>query len=101
MSDLDLASLVTNAFFRLRRRGFNLGVSEHLAALALVEEGFATSVDQAKTSLKLLWCESRSERSQFEPIWDDVLIEAIAAQSTLVGLSNDSKSQSPPASPPP
>ncbi|MGG6240726.1 VWA containing CoxE family protein [Nodosilinea sp. AN01ver1] len=101
MTDLDLASLVTNAFFRLRRRGFNLGISEHLAALAVVEEGFATSVDQVKTSLKLLWCESRSERSQFEPIWDDVLSEAIAVQSTPVGLADAPNSQPPPTSPTP
>lgn len=103
MTDLDLSSLVTNAFLRLRRRGFNLGVSEHLAALALVEEdGFATSSDQVKTFLKLLWCNSRSERSQFDPVWNDVLAEEIAIQSTTAETSDRSESHSsPPLSPPP
>ena len=98
MNDLPLPTLVTFAFLRLRRRGFNLGVSEHLAALALVEGEFAVGVDQIKTALKLLWCDSRSERSQFDPIWEDALAEAAAAQpgSTTSGEIEPPTTTSPP-----
>lgn len=101
MSDPDLSALVTCAFLRLRRRGFNLGVSEHLAALALVDGNFAVSVDQVKTALKLLWCDSRSERSQFDPIWEDALMEAAAAQTGSTELEEIAPHSSSTTAPPP
>lgn len=79
----DLSELITLAFLRLRRRGFDVGIQEYLSALDIVEQEavatLVTDLNAVKSALKLLWCSSRSQRSQFEPIWDEV----VAATATL------------------
>lgn len=70
---LDLSELVNQALRRFRRRGFDLGIQEYLSALALVRSQRVTQPDALKSALKLLWCSSRSHRSQFDPIWEEVL----------------------------
>lgn len=67
--------LVTQAFLRLRRSGFNLGIDEYLAALEVAADsnGFAPNEQGLKQALKLLWCDSKSEQNQFEPLWQDAV----------------------------
>ncbi|MDA0265491.1 MAG: VWA containing CoxE family protein [Cyanobacteria bacterium] len=69
----DLSALVTQGFRRFRRSGFDLGVQEYLSALALVRGDLVRQPEGLKSALKLLWCSSRSHRSQFDPIWEEVL----------------------------
>lgn len=81
--------LVLETFLRLRKSGFNLGVDEYLAGLALVPTGeaslpFASDLDGLKQSLKLLWCTSQSEQRQFDPVWDQALAAAESANRVIV-----------------
>lgn len=72
MSSFDPEDLVLRAFLRLRSRGFQLGVSEYMAALKAVEGGFGADPDALADTLKLLWCHSLGEQSHFEPIWQSI-----------------------------
>lgn len=72
MSELDTQILVLlkQVFLRLREEQFNLGMSEYLAAVEAVKGGWgAESREKLGTTLKLLWCNSLSERVRFEAIW--------------------------------
>lgn len=80
--------LVEKTFELLRKSGFELGVDEYLAGLALVAPGsealpFAQDVGGLRQALKLLWCNSRSERGQFEPIWDKAVVAAESAAQVV------------------
>ena len=55
-----LEDLLLRAFLRLRSSGFQLGVSEYMAALKAVEGGFAETAEALEETLKLLWCHSLS-----------------------------------------
>ncbi|NER78013.1 MAG: VWA domain-containing protein [Leptolyngbya sp. SIO1D8] len=72
MSDFDPQELVLRTFLRLRGSRFNLGVGEYMAALRAIEGGFGTDLNSLEETLKLLWCHSLSEQSQFDPIWQSV-----------------------------
>lgn len=94
MSD-SFSNLVTQAFLRLRRSGFNLGLEEYFAALELVvgESEFSANESSLKQALKLLWCDSRSEQAQFDPLWEEVLSQ-IAARTSVVEEVLDDRSDS-------
>jgi len=84
VSGVDGEGLVLETFLQLRKSGFNLGLDEYFAGLALVTgEGtpFAQNLDTLKRSLKAVWCTSPSEQRQFDPDWDKAL--AIVQAATL------------------
>ena len=72
MSEFAPEPIVTRLFYRLRKRGFNLGMSEYLAALEAVKGGFAVDRDDLFLMLQPLWCHSLGEQSQFLLIWQEV-----------------------------
>ncbi|MEM6866799.1 MAG: VWA containing CoxE family protein [Cyanobacteria bacterium P01_C01_bin.121] len=72
MSGFDAPELVLQLFLRLRQSNFKLGVSEYMAALQAVEGGFGDNLEVLADTLKLLWCHTLSEQSQFDPIWQTV-----------------------------
>ncbi|MEO0374650.1 MAG: VWA containing CoxE family protein [Cyanobacteria bacterium P01_A01_bin.17] len=72
MTTFDPQELVLRVFLRLRRSQFKLGVSEYMAALNAVEGGYGETLDALEDTLKLLWCHSLGEQSQFDPIWVSV-----------------------------
>jgi uncharacterized protein len=85
---LDKAALVLEAYVRLRGSGFQLGVDEYMTGLKLVSDRaqslpFVNDLDGLKQSLKMIWCSSRSEQGQFEPIWDKA-IAALESSSQVV-----------------
>ncbi|NEQ81327.1 MAG: VWA containing CoxE family protein [Moorea sp. SIO2I5] len=63
---------VTRAFISLRQNRFQLGVGELFAARQAVKGGFGEDETALAETLKLLWCHSRSEQSQFDSIWDSI-----------------------------
>lgn len=69
MSEFDPQALVLRLFLRLNKSQFKLGVGEYMAALQAVAGGFGEDLDTLEDTLKLLWCHSLGEQSQFEPIW--------------------------------
>jgi|GEM_PF-4018061 hypothetical protein len=98
--------LVLEAFLRLHKSGFNLGVDEYLAGLALVPDDalslpFARDLDGLKQSLKLLWCTSQSEQRQFDPVWDKALAAAESASPIIIEKDNSPLPPPPPPIEPP
>lgn len=94
LENIDKAALILDVYVRLRRSGFRLGVDDYMAGLSLVGDRasalpFGTDWDSLNQSLKLIWCSSRSERGQFEPIWKQAL-EA-AEQSSLEVIEEEDK----------
>lgn len=87
MSDENRRQLVTGLFWRLRREGIALGVSELLDAVATLDSGHAEG-DKLKLALRLIWCKSRAESRDFDLAW-----EAAAAQTAT-------PVQPPPTEPP-
>jgi len=69
MSNVDHQALVLRLFLRLNRSQFKLGLGEYMAALQALEGGFGDDLDGLEDTLKLLWCHSLEEYSQFEPLW--------------------------------
>lgn len=80
MNSLDLQDLIARAFVLLRQKGFKLGVGELLAARQAVEGGFGEDEKALAETLKILWCHSPSEQSQFDPIWESVLLSSTSKQ---------------------
>ena len=75
MSASDSQEMVLRTFLRLRRSRFRLGVGEYMAARQALEAGFGDDLESLEDTLKLLWCNSIAEQSQFNPIWQSVLTE--------------------------
>lgn len=97
------AALVQEAFLRLRKSGFQLGLDEYLAGLALVVDRdvalpLANDLDSLKLALVLLWCSSQSEQKQFGPVWEKALT-AVKASSQVVFEEDDSEPELPPVPP--
>lgn len=99
MSDFDPSTLVSDLFLRLRRSGFNLGIGEYLAALQAVDGGFANNPDALEQTLRILWCHSLAEQSEFEPIWQS--IASVTTQEPAPPLPPPLSAPSDPLSPPP
>lgn len=73
--------LITRAFISLRQRGFKLGVGELLAVQQTLEGGFGETLEALAETLKILWCSSPSQQSQFDPIWQSLLVSSTPKQS--------------------
>lgn len=67
---------IIRAFVKLRQKGFKLGMAELFAAQKAAEGGFAETSDELKETLKILWCNSLSQQSQFEPIWKSLEVSS-------------------------
>lgn len=96
-------TLVLQTFLQLRRRGFNLGIDEYLAGLSLISEApeslpYGQSLAILQQGLKMLWCTSRSERGQFDGIWEQALSAIAASPGVTI---EDIASQTPTPPPPP
>ncbi|MEH1790971.1 MAG: VWA containing CoxE family protein [Nostoc sp.] len=78
MSPFNPEDLITRAFIRLRQSGFQLGVGELLAAKEAVEGGFGETPEKLAQTLKILWCHSPSQQSQFDPIWESLQVDSTA-----------------------
>jgi hypothetical protein len=76
MNSFNPQNLITLAFIGLRQKGFQLGVGELLTARQAVEGGFGEDPKALTETLKILWCHSPSEQSQFDPIWESVLLSS-------------------------
>ncbi|NEP14289.1 MAG: VWA containing CoxE family protein [Symploca sp. SIO2C1] len=81
MSAFEPQDSVTRAFLRLRQKGFKLGVGELLAARQAVVGGFAETPEVLAETLKILWCHSRSEQSQFDHIWKSLRVSSTSKQT--------------------
>ena len=73
--------LITRAFISLRQRGLKLGVGELLAAQQAIEGGFGETPEALAETLKILWCNSPSQQSQFDPIWQSLLVSSTTKPS--------------------
>ncbi|NJL64033.1 MAG: hypothetical protein HC903_22125, partial [Methylacidiphilales bacterium] len=94
MGDFDIRKLLTRIFYRLRREGFNLGVSEYLAALDAIENAdvWGNSVydlkqnnlkkDNLKQLVRLLWCCSLVEQNRLEMIWESIIATVTPKEET-------------------
>jgi uncharacterized protein len=94
MGDFDIRKLLTRIFYRLRREGFNLGVSEYLAALDAIEnpDMWGNSLDDSKQNnlkkdnlkqlMRLLWCSSLAEQNRLEMIWESIIAAATPKEET-------------------
>ncbi len=99
--NVDKVALVLDVFVRLRKSGFRLGVDDYMTGLSLVNDyasslSFSTDLDSLNQSLKLIWCNSRSEQGQFEPIWEQA-VAAADLPNLVVIEDDDSESLPPPA----
>lgn len=80
--------VVEKTFALLRKSGFQLGMEEYLSGLALVSEyaeglPLVQNPDGLKQALKMIWCSSRSEQGQFEPIWQKA-VEATESERAVI-----------------
>lgn len=74
MSEFDPRPILTRAFNRLHREGFNLGMGEYLAALDAVEGGWGTKgTEDLQQLVRLLWCSSLAEQGKLPIIWDSII----------------------------
>lgn len=87
MTPFDSQKLVTRTFVRLRRSGFLLGIGEYMTALHALEGGFGTTPEALAEMLKILWCHSPTEQSQFDPIWRSLLLSLPSSFAELPPLS--------------
>lgn len=101
MSGFDSQELVLRMFLRLRRSNFRLGVNEYMAALQAVEGGFGTDLDDLADTLKLLWCPTLSEQSQFDPIWQTVQAQVQAQKRRKPPFPGGRKAHTDEPLPPP
>lgn len=80
MSELDVFNFLTRIFTQLRWEGFNLGVSEYLAALNAIEGGWGNTIEDCKELVRLLWCCSLPEQNRLEMIWESIVATQAAKQ---------------------
>jgi hypothetical protein len=75
-SGFDPHPILMTLFLRLRRGSSRLGVGELLAAVGAVEGGWGSgSPDELEEVLRLLWCHSRAEASEFASVWEDAVAD--------------------------
>ncbi|MGK7874324.1 MAG: VWA containing CoxE family protein [Xenococcaceae cyanobacterium] len=97
---------LTSLFNRLRQDGFNLGVSEYLAAVDAIEGGWGTKSPEAlKKLLGLLWCSSLAELDHLQIIFSTIVLEEPKEKPERSPTipppdSSDSDSQTPAPTPP-
>ncbi|MDB9361289.1 VWA containing CoxE family protein [Nodularia spumigena CS-588/02] len=101
MSDFNPHPLLDPLFYRLRRDGFALGVSEYLVTLKAIDGGWGTEDANAlKKLLKLLWCHSLAQQDQLEVVFRSISAEAAPKKEELRENNPDSSSESTPSSNP-
>jgi len=76
MSETDPRKQLTNIFYRLRQRGFKIGIDELLSAIRLFESRWGAIPEQFKQAMQLLWCKTKEELRNFEEIWEPLLSDA-------------------------
>ncbi len=77
------ADLLISVFGRLRHRVRSLGVGDLLDALRLVEGGWEFgSMTELKQDVRLLWCRSFAESSEFNRIWEECLSQPQPPETT-------------------
>lgn len=97
MSDFAPTDLVTCLFFRLRSSGFNLGMGEYLAVLETLSwELGPQNLADLGVVLRLLWCHSLAEQSQFDLIWDEVATTASSPKAATNPISDQPSETSKP-----
>lgn len=99
MSQFDAQDWITRLFFRLRRRGYPLGMDEYHAALKAADAGYAQDEVALIELVQILWCHSRSQQSQVVPIWQDLQRES-KKQDVLPAEREDKIEPSPLSSKP-
>jgi uncharacterized protein len=73
MSTFTPEPIILKLFHRLRLAGFSLSINEYLGALDALAGGFgANSLEGLRQMLRLLWCHSLAEQSQFELIFNEL-----------------------------
>jgi uncharacterized protein with von Willebrand factor type A (vWA) domain len=76
MSDFNPHPLLNRLFYRLRRDGFALGVSEYLVTLTAIQGGWGTEDANAlKKLLRSLWCHSLAQQDHLEVIFQAISTE--------------------------
>lgn len=76
MSEFLPETITLQLFQRLRQVGFSLTMNEYLVALDAISGGFgASNIGDLKQILRMLWCHSLAEYSQFDLIWPEILQE--------------------------
>ncbi|UBF27481.1 VWA containing CoxE family protein [Kovacikia minuta CCNUW1] len=99
MSEFNPEQILEPVFSRLRKNGFNLGISEYLAAVDAVRGGMgADSLDALRLILLLLWCHSIAEQSQFAVMWE--AISADFSPAPLRETTQQQKDETPLPDPP-
>jgi len=93
MSTFDPNDYVLRAFLKLRSSGFQLGLSEYMAAIRAIEGGFGEDPNALAESLKLIWCHSLAEQSYFEPIWESIQGQVGAQKRRKPPFPNSEKPQ--------
>ena len=68
----DPKEILIAIFAHLRKKGFDLGIGELLAALQAVDKINVTDKEELCQTAKLIWCNSLEQRNQFEIIWQDL-----------------------------
>lgn len=97
MSTVEPRQLVTQLYLRLRQRGFNLGVSELLAALQALEGGLgAADLDELAEVTKLLWCKSAKDETEFGLIWEIVQPVSTSTQTDIPNFTRQPQLPAPP-----
>jgi uncharacterized protein len=91
MSDFNPRPLLNRLFYRLRRDGFSLGVSEYLVALEAIVGGWGTQDANAlKKLLRSLWCHSLAQQDHLEVIFRSISAEEL--QKEVKSPENTSES---------
>jgi len=76
MSQFDATDWIIQLFLRLKSKGYSLGVDEYRVALEAVEAGYAEDEAMFLELVQILWCHSRSQQIQLDPIWQELKREA-------------------------
>jgi len=95
MSNFDPQLILIRLFTRLGKRGFRPGVGKYLAAIAAMEDGYGNTPEELRSTLRLLWCQSRDELVLFEPLWEEVWEEVLREQQIQLAQASPTKAPQP------
>jgi uncharacterized protein len=91
MSEFNPRPLLNRLFYRLRRDGFSLGVSEYLVALEAIVGGWGTQDANAlKKLLRSLWCHSLAQQDHLEVIFRSISAEELQKEVKSKGSPSES-----------
>jgi len=89
MNSFNPTELMTRAFTHLRQNGFSLGVGELLAARRAIAGGFGETPQELFQTLKIIWCHSPAQQSQFLGIWEFLQIPSTPETAELTPTSEE------------